>query len=451
MEFDDWIEAQVEERLEDSEEISEDDLQHAFNDTIDDLASEAYEDVKSESGLLEQHREEIRGFEDRLDDVWGEAIDLLELLTVRSAEIGRQITSERLPPEQDPLFAALAHLHSRACQFAFEIVTLLRSGYPGGALARWRSLHEAVATMAFIEENGEEMAEKYMNYPPVARYQFAQQYNEHCDELGFEPIFDDVMEDLEDQVEQLEQKYGEDYSHERMPGWALDGFPHGQGGITRLRKDAGLFHYQPFYKLASESVHAGPKGTIDRTGTVNLPEELTRKVQRLQVGPSNAGLSRPGQLAAVGLQRATVMFLLMEPEPMLQIERRINGLMVPEIWSLFEDAEQEIYEQEVEVREEELEMDVVDILHIYIGAEEAFTDDLIAEYTVFSGFSEFEEAVPFELDEVPDLEDRGRAELDRFIDANSGELEKYRDLIDEVMLQVIEEDDRYDFGIDDSE
>jgi hypothetical protein len=140
----------------------------------------------------------------------------------------------------------------------------------------------------------------------------------------------------------------------------------------------------------------------------------------------------------------------MEPKPMLQIERRINGLMVPEIWSLFEEAEQEIYEQEVEVREEELEMDVVDILHIYIGGEVAFTDDLIEEYTVFSGFSEFEEAVPFELDEVPDLEDRDRAELDRFIDANSEGLEKYRDLVDEAMLQVIEEDDRYDFGIDDS-
>lgn len=43
----------------------------------------------------------------------------------------------------DLIMNVLFKLHSRSIQMSKEILTLLRNGYPDGALTRWRSLHES--------------------------------------------------------------------------------------------------------------------------------------------------------------------------------------------------------------------------------------------------------------------------------------------------------------------
>ncbi|WP_217430933.1 DUF5677 domain-containing protein [Sphingomonas bacterium] len=52
----------------------------------------------------------------------------------------------------------MLHLHARACQVVFEIITLMENGLADGAMARWRTLHEITVVATILAEHGEELA-----------------------------------------------------------------------------------------------------------------------------------------------------------------------------------------------------------------------------------------------------------------------------------------------------
>src|SRR5690606_25692448 len=64
--------------------------------------------------------------------------------------------------DNDEVMAALAHLFPRALLVTQEIICLMRGGYPDGALARWRSLHEITVTAMYIAKVGKDAAIAYL-------------------------------------------------------------------------------------------------------------------------------------------------------------------------------------------------------------------------------------------------------------------------------------------------
>ena len=94
---------------------------------------------------LKKEREDRSGFEARNFQRWKRGFDALEFFCGVAHEVGSAFNTtfrSEVKAQQDHRFEALTHLHARAILVTEEVLCLLRGGFPDGALARWRSLHE---------------------------------------------------------------------------------------------------------------------------------------------------------------------------------------------------------------------------------------------------------------------------------------------------------------------
>jgi len=140
--------------------------------------------------MLRERRAEFKGFERRLHRSWRKPLDRLEQLLVIAAETG-ELFSAQWPwaesQDADLVFDVVRRLQARACQVAGEVLTLLKAGYPSGAHARWRAMHETAVTAAFIAKHGRATAERYLLHEHVEAHDAIQLYQEHAKALKLRP------------------------------------------------------------------------------------------------------------------------------------------------------------------------------------------------------------------------------------------------------------------------
>jgi hypothetical protein len=232
---------------------------------------------------------------------WGKAIDLLELLRLICLEAGPDLHA-RHDPGEDVVYPVLVRLHARACLLTGEVVALLKAGYAAGAHARWRSLHEVVVVGAFIAQQGQEIACRYVEHEYVDQYYGAHEYQRHARRLGEVPFSEEEMSAIEAERQRLVDAYGKDF--EAPYGWAsavLGARP----TFSRIERSVELAHWRPYYRMASHATHAGPKGVAFNLGLMRNEVMLA--------GPSNAGLADPGQSTAMSLAHLTAILLAHDP------------------------------------------------------------------------------------------------------------------------------------------
>ena len=128
-------------------------------------------------------------------------------------------------------------------------------------MARWRALHEVVVVSLFIGHD-EDAAERYRLHEAVESLRAAHQYRKHTDRLGLEPLADVELAKLEADVAALKKRFGQDYSE--TYGWAAKKLqkPGRSVNLHRIEEAVELDHFRPYYRLASHSVHANPKGVF---------------------------------------------------------------------------------------------------------------------------------------------------------------------------------------------
>lgn len=127
-----------------------------------------------------------RRFEKTRVKLWKKPFELLEFFLSVVTEIGGNFNDyyrETAAKEVDLLFEVLTRLHARACQTGSEVMVLMRSGFPDGAHARWRTLHEISAVSIFIAKHGKEVAERYVDHDIIDSYKSAVQHQKHCEQL----------------------------------------------------------------------------------------------------------------------------------------------------------------------------------------------------------------------------------------------------------------------------
>lgn len=260
---------------------------------------------------LNSIRNRKAGFETRLRKRWGGALDLLEQFIHINIELGEETVQNRedaISSDGDYVFEALARLHARACQISNEVYTLLESGYADGAQSRWRALHEVSIVASFISQEGEDMAERFLDYRHLEDYYEAQNYQEYHEELGLKPFSDEELSILEENRDKLVDKYGKQFDDAGYGfGWAAHYFDNNSATLGRLEEEVDLDHLNPYYKMASNHVHAGSKGTKHRLGL------LDQEANPLLAGPTNYGLADPAQSTAISLTQVTTTFLLLNP------------------------------------------------------------------------------------------------------------------------------------------
>lgn len=99
--------------------------------------------------------------------VWRAPLDILELLLSMTEELARAASWHPTRPARPVKLRTLHDLLMRTVQVGREVELLLLAGFPDGALARWRSMHElnVVATVLACEDSS--ASERYAHHEAV--------------------------------------------------------------------------------------------------------------------------------------------------------------------------------------------------------------------------------------------------------------------------------------------
>jgi Family of unknown function (DUF5677) len=250
-----------------------------------------------------QQKQDLEGFRRRLHKRWGRGLDKLRMLISIAREYGGDLNeSVRSVSHRNPSkdFDVLIRLHARSCQVADEVVCLLENGFADGAMARWRTLHEIAAVCHFIQRHGAEAAERYEDHQIVESRKAALQYQKHHKRLKQRSMSKKSLGELEAAYAACLTKHGKDFGNSQ--GWASKHIGKGNPTIADIQEAGGIDHLGPYYRLASHSVHANPKGIFFKLGHVGESTVLL-------AGPSNAGMADPGHATAISLLQISASLL----------------------------------------------------------------------------------------------------------------------------------------------
>ena len=331
----------ADELLSDLEKFSEnffEELPSLVVESTDQLSHDVLIDLKKDSKrMLKDRAADFFSFESNLYNVYSNAFDLLEMLIVISLEAGESFNNDfrsEASSADDYVFEVLTRLHARACQIAYEIFVLLKSGLADGAHARWRSLHEISVTAFFISTNGNDIAERYLLHDGIESYKAAKIYQENCSGLGFEPLSEEELAELQDVHDKLIERFGKNYRLDY--GWASVVTKSDRPTFRDIEMSVGLRHLRPYYKMACHNVHANPRGIFFKLGLYPESGDI------LLAGPSNVGLTDPGQLTALSLAQISTALLTHQPNIDRIVACKIMLELEREIGKAFSDAENSI-------------------------------------------------------------------------------------------------------------
>lgn len=227
---------------------------------IEELTVSTVAAIRAEAETNLQHVREVReGFNERLRNYWATPLDLYCLLSAGMQEVGSDIV-RRNAGTTSALLQALSGTHAKACRVADEVYVLLTNGHGAGAVARCRTLHEFSVIAAVLSKyDGStevpDICERYLNDGGWTR---------------------------------------EDGNY----GWASEIGGKKQTTFVMLEEAAGIGHLRPEYRAANHEIHADTTGLWS-----NL---FSRGEDNYALaGPTNAFLSRPGQMALIYLHQVT--------------------------------------------------------------------------------------------------------------------------------------------------
>jgi Family of unknown function (DUF5677) len=344
-------------------DMDEDSISQLIDELLKTQKEETYERIKQDmfnelAGIRSYQSE----YEERLYQRWKKALDLFETMLLFGRTVGSEF-NERIRPyavkHNDIVFEVLATTHAHSCMTTSAILALLKSGHAGDALARARTVHEMRVIVTFIQEQGDDLAERYLAYEVVESLKAARQYDKHYKRLGFEPLITGTLDNLEKAAENYHTKF---LSH--LPKKVLDG-DYGWAAIV-LKKDrptfadiqakVGLDHWRPSFKMATYPIHPSAKGIkfeMGRIGNNNI----------LLAGPSNSGLADPASIALISFNAITTMLLTHmryfdEKELVVHylqslIAAQVMGELLHEAQQAFLETHQQLVRDELDIQAQE--------------------------------------------------------------------------------------------------
>lgn len=311
--------------MNDEKRVNEEELKKLFkelysSETIDKVSDPIYQTlIQTAPQMVEEDRLLTQEFESRLQQRWLNAFYNLSSVIKLSEETAMDIIDEYMETKATKInkqgeyqvsvvFDVLLKLYSKAITLSKEILLLLKSGYSDGAMSRWRSLHECNIYFSILSLNyndqkfTENIVCKYLDYSKIEKYQEIMKYQKI--DKKFKINSDDYKMIKSDYCDVLKQ-YGDEFS--KPYSWAKELFPSkGRIYFSDLEKMAGIDHLSIYYKQASYHIHASPTGIYNSLGSIK--DEKTRQIGYI-FGPSNYGLSIPGQLTLISLIQISISLL----------------------------------------------------------------------------------------------------------------------------------------------
>ncbi|MBM7165622.1 DUF5677 domain-containing protein [Pseudomonas aeruginosa] len=280
-------------------------------------------------GGLEERRNLHKGFVERNYTRWKEGFDSLEVLIEICSEAGES-NAQRLGSNElihDNRYGALMRLHAKGCLVAREIFCLLLNGFADGAHARWRALHELSVTTMFLGRCDEGTVEKYFLHECVESYKGALMHRKYEDRLQAKGVNDEELAELKALHDSVVEKYGQDFKNSY--GWAEAFLNKKRVNFLDIEEYVGLDHWRPYYKWASQNIHATAKTLTCSLGMVEAKEE------GLLAGPSNSGLTDPAHSMAISLVQLTTVLLSVDPNLDDLVSMNMIKTLIDEIGDAF--------------------------------------------------------------------------------------------------------------------
>ncbi|WP_237401515.1 DUF5677 domain-containing protein, partial [Rhodovulum sulfidophilum] len=212
---------------------------------------------------------------------------------------------------------ALMILHARACQTTLEILTLIESGFPDGAYARWRTLYEITVVAFFISRFGDEVAKRYIAHDVVSARDLLENEFKFAGEVFDPSSLEGPARRIEDDYEAVVELFGR--SFKGPYGWAADSLGCKAPRFQDLEQAVDWGALPPEYKWSSFKVHAGSAGTLRTLGSI-----LGDKI--IHSGATNAGLQTPAIHTASSLLQITSLIF---PNPhQLETAVQLKALLI---------------------------------------------------------------------------------------------------------------------------
>ncbi len=221
----------------------------------------------------------------------------------------------------DLLFDLLVRLHAKGCLISKEILSLLKNGYADGAHARWRALHELSVTARFLAVHGKGAAQRYIDHEFVEAYKGALQLNKYKSRLNVSGFSIEELGQFKSKYDAAIECYGKDFG--KPYGWAATFLRTGNQTFFDLEEAVGLDHWRPYYKWASQNIHANVKAIRNSLGLSEAVRDM------LQVGPSNSGMTDPAHSTSISLSQLTCTLLFSVPN--------LDGIVLTKILLLLSD------------------------------------------------------------------------------------------------------------------
>lgn len=268
--------------------------------------------IEEMPAAIEEVRSEIEGFEERLLNTWNDAFDYLEMIVIISEEISTAFFEEENSEDEfleDIDF--LLKIHSKSIVIAKEVIVLLKSGFVDGAMARWRSLHEANVIFNILASTFQKDRKIFLEIKArFLDYSIVDEYKRFIPNKNIENEVK-IKNSINAKFKGVKEKYGSNFG--KQHGWAYPLFPNNKEKETitfrDLEKLADYENIQPFYKEANHHVHISSLGINESLSFMPFYDNSTTYLY----GPSNYGLSKPGQLTSNSLVQITTKLLLIEP------------------------------------------------------------------------------------------------------------------------------------------
>ena len=229
------------------------------------------------------------------------------ILSERAAEVAIEVLSRSKQFRNSALVAVLLRLHARACLVGHEIEAMMRGGFADAAMARWRTLHEIAVLSYFLGDHGEDAAKRYLAHDAVERLAAARLYNEHRKLLGYRAVDVRTIRRYAKEVNDAKTAFGPGIA--KRNGWAEKALGKSAPSFEDIEAAVKMRHLRPLYKMASQQVHAGPRGMLFRLGMFNDAPAGGAFL----VGPTNCGFADAAQNSGLSLLQITTNLLTLVP------------------------------------------------------------------------------------------------------------------------------------------
>lgn len=263
-----------------------------------------YSQDKRKKKELLKLRKQDKKFNKFLYKCWKKPIDYLETLIEIAEEKAISFSEtfyEQAIEDNNFLFFALQSIHARSLLISRECLTLLKNGYPDGALSRWRTLYELSVIGEFLyTKQNQDLCERYICYQYVQEYEDEKAFRKE----GNKNYTDEAFDTLKSNYDNLLKEFGKDFVKTYSYGWASNFLSKPKVSFKDLVQNTSKQKLYYYYKLSSTYIHGNHKANDQSLGIIPNLEKVHL------TGSSNYGLSIPMQNVAISLTQISTHFFL---------------------------------------------------------------------------------------------------------------------------------------------